>query len=148
MIQTKNGPHIVVGGILLNKDDCVFLARFPKWGNKWAIPGGKVQYGESLFQALQREIKEETALEVVTAELLRVSESICDPSFRDGSWHMLLLDYVVRDFIGEPLLDQRELLGFRWEPLQQSLSLELTPPTHASIRYLLEARDRNGSCYR
>lgn len=142
-MKNDKGPHIVVSGLILDKNNKLFLARFPKWENKWAIPGGKVKYGESLINALKREIKEETKIEVFEANLLRVSESICDPSFRDGVYHMILLDYVIRDFLGKPYLDKRELYEFKWIPIHKSLNLELTPPTRASINCLIKELEKN-----
>jgi nucleoside triphosphatase len=139
-----NRPYVVVAAILLNKEGAVFLARFPKWGNRWAIPGGKVEYGESLLNALRREVREETSINIVGADFLRMSESICDPSFANGTAHMVLIDFLVRDYTGEPILDQRELFSFQWVPLEQALSLELTPATRASIEHLLKVRNSNG----
>lgn len=129
---------MVVSAILLNSKSEVFLARFSKWQNMWAIPGGKVKYGETLLKGLRRELKEETSLEIDTAELFRVSESVCDSTFHDGSWHMVFLDYVVRSYRGEPRLDKHELTEFRWVPLSHAVNLELTPATRASLKCLLE----------
>src|SRR5690349_6107396 len=140
---TRN-PRVVVAAILLNKEGSVFLARFPKWGNSWAIPGGKVEYGEPLLNALRREVREETAINIVDADFLRVSESIFDPSFGDGTAHMVLIDFVVTEFSGAPILDQRELFVFQWVPLEEALLLELTPATRASISHFLEVRNKNG----
>ena len=135
---TSRGPHIVVSAIILDEDNRLFLAMSPKWRNQWAIPGGKVQYGESLLQALQRELKEETGLDVLQAKLLRMSESICEPSFGNGKSHLLLLDYVVQKFAGRVQLDPRELAEYQWVPAADALNLELTPPTRESILFLCE----------
>ena len=59
-MDRQAGPTVVVGAVIIHENRRVFLARFPKWGNKWAIPGGKVRAGERLSAALQREIHEET----------------------------------------------------------------------------------------
>src|SRR5215469_14729563 len=105
----KSFPHVVVAALLQNNEGAVFIARFPKWGNRWAIPGGKVKYGEPLLDALRREVREETSVEIGRADFLRLSESIRDPCFGDGTAHVILIDYLVREFRGEPVLDLREL---------------------------------------
>ena len=45
-------------------------------GNLWAPPGGGIEYGESVFEALEREFKEETSLIIKAKELLFVTEFI------------------------------------------------------------------------
>lgn len=44
--------------------------------NEWWIPGGRIQYGESLLKALIRKVKEETGLSVDTAKLANISASV------------------------------------------------------------------------
>lgn len=58
---------VVVTGIVKFKDKILLLKRNPKMEMhpaKWSFPGGKVVSGETLFETLRREIKEETSLEI------------------------------------------------------------------------------------
>lgn len=68
-IMTKR-IHVAVG-IIVNKTQQVLLAKRPDHlhqGGKWEFPGGKVETGESVTQALMRELKEEVAIEVISSE--------------------------------------------------------------------------------
>ncbi|MCF1439189.1 MAG: 8-oxo-dGTP diphosphatase MutT, partial [Shewanella sp.] len=62
--------HVAVG-IIFNHDNQILLAKRPEHlhqGGKWEFPGGKVEAGESVTQALARELKEEVALDVTATE--------------------------------------------------------------------------------
>jgi 8-oxo-dGTP diphosphatase len=65
-----NNKHIVVvTGLVKYKDKFLIVKRnssMEMHPNNWIFPGGKVNPGETLFQALKREIKEETNLEINT----------------------------------------------------------------------------------
>lgn len=67
MVNQTGQASVVVGG-LLRQGDSVLLVRQQKRGDpelKWALPGGYVEHGESLFEALRREVREETGLQVL-----------------------------------------------------------------------------------
>ena len=69
-----------VGAIIVNKEGQIFLARRgPKAKNErglWEFPGGSVEFGETLSQALQREIQEEYGVEISVGELVDVVDHI------------------------------------------------------------------------
>ncbi|MFA4998748.1 MAG: NUDIX domain-containing protein [Candidatus Paceibacterota bacterium] len=70
-------PYIVVAA-LIEKDGKFLLEREVIESGKeyWLIPGGKVEYGETLTEALEREIKEETNLDIEVKEFIDFQEAI------------------------------------------------------------------------
>lgn len=91
---------LAVGGVIVEGDagdETVVLvrrARAPMSG-RWSLPGGRVEAGESLHQALRRELLEETSLRVRVGELIEVVELLQSPA------HYVVLDYLCEDASGE-----------------------------------------------
>lgn len=91
----------------------------PPYG--WALPGGFVDYGESLEEAAVREAREETSLEV---ELLRQFHTYSDPG-RDPRFHTLSTVFIARSS-GEPRPadDATEIGVFKRESLPKDLAFD------------------------
>jgi len=95
-------PIIGVGGIIFREDQVLLIKRGeePSLG-QWSIPGGVVQVGETLEEAVIREIREETHLEVEVLALAKVLDRIFrDPDGR-VAYHYVLADFLCRLRAGE-----------------------------------------------
>ncbi len=97
-------PVCAVGGIIFRGDSVLLIKRgkAPALG-KWSIPGGAVQLGETLEDAVVREVAEETGLKVSPQRIGKVIDRI----FRDGSgrvqFHFIIVDFLCEVLEGEPL---------------------------------------------
>ena len=94
------------------RDERILLvrrARFPAKGF-YSLPGGRVEFGETLHQALHREVREETALEIDIVELAAWREVV--PS-ATGKGHYLILSFAARWRAGEVVLNE-EHDDFKW----------------------------------
>jgi 8-oxo-dGTP diphosphatase len=96
---------IVVGvaAVIWNDQREVLLIRRtkpPRMG-EWSLPGGKVEFGESLIPALKREIREETGLEIAVIGLVDVAETIDDEQAGAAGAHFVLIDYAARHVSGK-----------------------------------------------
>ena len=118
-------PQVGVGGVVLS-DQRVLLIRRGKQPlvGRWSIPGGTVESGETLEQALVREMAEETGLEVEPQELLTVFDWI----EREGDrvvFHYVIADYLCRCLSGTARAGS-DALELRWVGPEELEQLDLT----------------------
>ena len=94
-------PVVGVGGVVVRDGRALLIRRGkePLYG-RWAVPGGTVELGESLEDALVREMEEETGLHVEPVEVLTVFDRI---QREDGRvvYHYVIVDYLCRWRSGE-----------------------------------------------
>jgi phosphoglycolate phosphatase-like HAD superfamily hydrolase/ADP-ribose pyrophosphatase YjhB (NUDIX family) len=126
-------PIATVGAAIFDDQGRVLMIRTPKWSNLWGIPGGKIEFGEPAEDALHRELKEETDLEVGDVRFVQVQDCIHSREFiRDE--HFLLLNYTCRRLGTNEVRLNDEAVEYRWLPLAGAFQLALNRPT----RILLE----------
>jgi len=96
-----SAPVVGVGGVLIRDGKVLLIRRGkPPLYGRWVVPGGTVELGESLEQALVREMREETGIDVAPLEVLTVFDRI----ERDGDrvlYHYVIVDYLCRWLGGE-----------------------------------------------
>ena len=106
-----SAPQLAVSAAIF-RDNRILLvrrARFPAQG-LYSLPGGRVEFGESLHTALHREVAEETALTIEIVELAGWREVLPGAT---GGGHYLIMSFAARWVAGEPHLND-ELDDFRW----------------------------------
>ncbi len=145
-LNLKPGPHldqnrapvVTVGALIFNAADQVLIIRTHKWSNLWGIPGGKIKWGETSTDALRRELKEETNLEVSGIEFVLVQDCIHSKEFyRDA--HFVLLNYICTCEGDAEVKLNDEAREFKWLTLEEAWELPLNEPTR---RLLLAVQQR------
>jgi len=81
--------------------------------NLYTMPGGVVEAGETLFEAVKREVREETALEIEPVALAGHREAILRDKDGKVERHFVIMCFASRWISGEPVLNE-ELDDARW----------------------------------
>ena len=94
--ELPSNPEVAVGAVVRRGDEILLVRRGRGTAvGQWAIPGGRVEFGEGLKTAVAREVREETGLDVRVGRFLGWAERMGDDP---GPYH-----YVILDFAAEPL---------------------------------------------
>lgn len=128
------GPYVTVDVIIELDDGIILIERSnPPYG--WALPGGFLDYGESLEEAANREAKEETNLDL---EGLKQFHTYSQPD-RDPRFHTISTVFTAKG-IGKPQFGD-DAKGLKIVPYDDLLSLEYAFDHHEIIEEYLEKKN-------
>lgn len=115
-------PQVCVGAVVVDDDRLLLIQRNsePAAGS-WSLPGGRVESGETLHEAVVRELAEETGLEGVCGELVGWSELM------DEHRHHVILDFWVTVLEASDPCAGTDAADCRWVPLADVAELSLAP---------------------
>jgi len=103
MEENKKRPLIGVGAVVFDSKGRILLVRRggPPQMGKWAIPGGHLELGETLYEGAKRELFEETGLEGVPRCIVNIDELIVRSTDGSVSRHFILIDILFDNIWGE-----------------------------------------------
>jgi 8-oxo-dGTP diphosphatase len=133
-------PLVGVGALIFRRDRILMAQRGKEplkgW---WSLPGGALELGESLEDAVCREVLEETGLEVVPVKLFEVFERIMRDASGALEYHYVLIDYVCR-VAGGKLIPGDDVSAVEWVRRRDLPSFQITEGTLAVIEKAFEQR--------
>lgn len=121
-------PTIAVGAVIVENQELLLVERVqPPAMGRWAVPGGKVEVGETLSEAVRREAAEEVGLDIDVGGVAWVGESIGGGSPPD--WHFVIVDFWATRVSGEPRAgdDARRV---QWVPIAELADWPIAPTMH------------------
>ena len=134
-------PIIGVGAVILNEQSEVVLIRRGKEPRRdeWSIPGGRVEWGETLHEALLREVREETGLLVEIGDLIDVVDAVTRGPRGEVAGHYVLVDFVARP-VGGALCAGSDAAEARWVPYADPSEYSLWSETRRIIEAAMRMR--------
>lgn len=132
--MTTSGPEqIRVLAAVIQRDDRYLVCQRPahkRHGGLWEFPGGKLEEGESLFEAARRELREELGVEVVSTRdtLFEASDA--------GS--VFLIEFVPTEISGDPQCIEHA--DVRWLTLADMSTLDLAPTDRRFVEFMMARR--------
>lgn len=97
-------PVVGVGAVVVRNGRALIIKRAhePRKG-EWSLPGGLLELGESLQDAIRREIKEETTLDVVVGPIIETFDRVHRDDHGRIRYHFVIVDFVCWPTGGEAM---------------------------------------------
>jgi len=134
LTEYPDHPRVAVGAIVI-KDDRVLLVKRskPPGEGLWAIPGGRVELGETLQQAAEREIMEEAGLTIQAKDPVYTFEVIEPDDAGRPRFHYVIVDLIAEYVEGE-LNPGDDVSEARWVTPQDLESLPISQSTREVLK--------------
>ncbi len=141
MIFRRNRvTRIRVAAILIENEKVLLVAHKKKSNIYWLLPGGGVNFGESLNDALKRELIEELGITVNVGDLGLICDSV-DPN---GSRHVLNICFNCSFMQGKYTLgNEKRLYNFGFFDQNELQNLQIFPPIKEELTAILEGKVNN-----
>jgi mutator protein MutT len=136
-------PVVGVGAVIVHEDRVVLVQRAhePLRG-EWSLPGGAVELGETLADALVREVREETGLDVLVGPLVDVVDRIHRSADGRVEYHFAVVDYLCSVADGR-LARGSDASAVRWVSAAELNGCGLATETRAVIDKAMEMSRRS-----
>lgn len=124
-----NHPRVAVGAIIFKENKVLLVLRGkPPAQNLWSIPGGSVKLGETLQQAAEREIKEETGLNIRAHEPIYTFDVVDLDDNGNIRFHYVIVD-LLADVVDGTMRPGDDALEVRWVSSKALKNLKLSEAT-------------------
>jgi nucleoside triphosphatase len=131
--MTNQRPKIAVGALVFNKEGKLFLGKCDsKWDGKWIVPGGHVEWGETIHDAMVRELKEETDLDATSCEYFWLQECIFPKEFHK-EMHFIFPCFICKVDSTDVTLND-EFDGHTWVTLDEALNMDVNASSKKFIK--------------
>jgi 8-oxo-dGTP diphosphatase len=113
-------PEICVGAVTLRAEHILLIKRGTDPGRgRWSLPGGRVEFGETMSEALTREVREEAGIEVVCNQIVGWVERMSD------QYHFVIVDFFTTPMGTADPVAGSDADDARWVPLWEVTELDL-----------------------
>jgi len=127
----------IVSCVFIVQNETLLLHRLPdkSQGGKWGMPSGKVDPGETLVEAMIREIKEETSVIATKEQLIHFREFYVDSSGKEFTYKLFSLRLTEKPAV---LLNTKEHSEYKWTPIGDIFNEDLVDDHPFCMREFLK----------
>jgi ADP-ribose pyrophosphatase YjhB (NUDIX family) len=132
-------PIVGIGVVVLLSDQVLMIRRAtqPRLG-QWSLPGGAQELGETVFEAAQREVLEETGLNIEILGMVDVVDSIRLDDLGRVKYHYTLIDFVALTIGSDMPKAGSDASDVAWMTLEELSKLELWSETFRIIQLAIK----------
>ena len=136
--KTPQRPRVRVALAVLHEGQLLLVQHTKGSKSYWLLPGGGLEWGESLKDAAARELEEETGLRAEVGQFVLASETLAP----DGSRHLVHMVFAGKLLGGEIVVPNNEerITDVRWIPLPEVGELVLHPPMQKALAQMEPSR--------
>jgi nucleoside triphosphatase len=132
-------PEPTVGALILNKKNEMLLCKSPKWFDKYTMPGGHIELGETIQDAIKREIMEEVGLKIKPIKILDLQDVIYTKEYHKPK-HFVFLDILCKAITTKVKKDNKEITNFIWVKPEKALKMKTNTFTRNTINQYLKEK--------
>lgn len=129
--------RVAVGALVIGEEDKILMIRHPTRG--WEFPGGHVEIGETLIQALKREVTEETGISIEVGSLVGIHSNISVGIQYDGVSSMppcVNIDFITKAVSGDLILSS-ESIDIGWFEKRDIFGMVTYPTLRDRFNFML-----------
>jgi len=142
--EYPQSPVVSVAAVVLHEDRVLLVRRGqPPAEGEWNIPGGVVELGETCRRAAQREVFEETKLDVDLWDVVDVVDKVVTDASGRIKYHYVIIDYLAtvrKDSPAIHLQASDDIVDAQWVPIDQIDRFNLHPQLLEVIRKAIKMR--------
>jgi ADP-ribose pyrophosphatase len=136
--EHTGGPRVAVGALVVHEGRVLLVLRgHPPSQGYWAIPGGRVHRGETLQQAAEREILEETGIIIRAGRPIYTFDMIEPDGAGEIRFHYVIVDLAAEYVSGKPIAGD-DVRDARWVAPEDLPGLPVNASTLEFLRIFLE----------
>lgn len=135
-------PIVTAVGCVFRGDRMLLIKRAqePSKG-RWSVPGGAIELGEKIYDAVQREVREECGIEIEVVRVVNAADSIV-PDESGRVWFHYVPVYILARYVSGEAHADSDALDTRWVAREELDALDMNPVVHENINRAFDmARD-------
>ncbi|MCP8308498.1 MAG: NUDIX hydrolase [archaeon] len=127
-------PMVGVGAFIKKNDSVLLVKREHEPGKgKWSLPGGLVNLGEKIRDAIKREVEEEVGLKVDVVNIVDVFDSVEYDGKCRVHFHYVIIGFMVKP-VGGKVRGSKEASQVKWFKAEELKDLEMTVTTRKLLK--------------